>query len=213
MAKNKSKKQPNKGRRQQTQSFEQYMLAQTMSKFKGYIDAEVNAAAQQIANQQKSLLENMYVRIRTLEEIIIEKFDDIDKTNMAKRIAVIEDKAIGLEVVDQVKEGDRVRVEIATKAKDQEEFQGKSKMMIDQVGSGRTLGKELEGALLDMKTDEVRELDFGKDKTMVAQLTVNRISRDLKAEKEKADAAAKEADSKVDVVKNKEDDHVDTHAG
>lgn len=191
MAKRKKNKQKGKGngKGQQTESFKQFMLGQTLKKFKGYIDTEISAQAQQLANQQKNLLENLYIRVRVLEELALEKFDDITKDVMANRIATIEDQAAGLEQVDVVKKGDRVRMTIATKAKDQEEYQGTSKMMIDRTGTGQTLGNELEGALLGMKTCEEKELDFGKDKTMVAKLKIDRVSRDLKAEAEAAEKA------------------------
>lgn len=215
------KKRKNNGvgnRKQQTQSFDQYMLSMTLNKFKGYIDAEINSVGQQLANQQKNLLENLYIRNRALEEIAMEKFDDVTKESLANRIAVIEDEVVGLEKVDEVKEGDRVRMEISTKAKDQEEYQGTSKMMVDQTGTGRTLGKELEGALLGMKTGEEKELDFGKDKTMVAKLKIDRVSRDLKAEAAKAEQAKKIKEQAAEAIAedkatSKEKTNVDSNAG
>ncbi len=200
--KNKRKnKSPKLGRKQQTQSFEQHMLTQTLNKFKPYINAEINAAAQDIANQQKNLLESLYVRVRTLEELVIEKFKDISKDVLAARIATIEDEARNLDEVNIVKKGDRVRISISTKAKDKDKYEGTSKLLIDQVGTGRTVGMELENALLNMKTSEVKELEFGKDKTMVAKLTVNRISRNLKAEAEQK--AKIEAEAKAAIAESK----------
>ena len=50
-------------------------------------------------------------------------------------------------------------------------------MLVDNAGTGQTLGSALEDALVGMKTDEVKEITYGEDQKMTAELTINRISR------------------------------------
>ena len=166
------------GVKQRTQSFEQYMLNQTLNKFKGYIDSTVKQEVMSIAHQQKQLLENLYIRIRVLEELLMSKFDEVDKEYLAERITEIEDTTEGYTIIPEtVEEGDRVRVSIATKSKDQEDFQGESRIMVDNVGSGQNIGKELEGAMLGMKAGETKEFQFGQDENMTAKIVMNKVSR------------------------------------
>lgn len=178
----KKRKGTDRGRGGQNQSYQNLIAQQTLNKFQPYINSMVKQEVYAIAQQQKQLVENLYVRIRVLEELLAEKYEDVTKESLAYSIAEIEDRQDGYEAADVVQENDRVRVEIATKTQDQEEFQGSSKLMIDRVGSGQTLGKELEGAMLGMKNDEVKEIKFGKDESMTAQITLNRVSRSTKKE-------------------------------
>lgn len=186
--------------KQPAQSFEQYMLSQTLNKFKGYIDSTVKQEVMSIAHQQKQLLENLYIRIRVLEELLMAKFEEVDKEYLAERITEIEDTTEGYTIVPEVvEEGDRVRVSIATKAEEQEDFQGESRIMIDNVGSGQNIGKELESNMIGMKAGETKEFKFGQDEKMTAKVKMNKVSRrpkppePKKEEKQETQDASKDA--------------------
>ncbi len=173
----KKRKSPkNAGRQQQQQTYQQMIAGQTLKKFKPYIDEQLQGAARAIAMQQSQLLDSAFTRIRILEELLIDKFEDVTKTTLANRVAELEDQKNGLIVADEVVVGDRVRLEIRAKEVDGE-YKDSTKLLVDNAGTGQTLGAALEDALVGMKTDEVKEITYGEGDKMTAELTINRISR------------------------------------
>lgn len=181
-------------------SFQELVAEATLSKFGQYIDDQVNALGQVVLQRQTQTANRIMTRLICLEELAIELNPSITKDSLAERVSAIEDRHDGYESIgaEVVKEGDRVRIEIKTRTADQAEFQGSSRMMVDNIGAGFTLGKELEGAILGMKSGEVKDLKFGKDESLVASIALNRASRNpektaaLEAAKA-AEQAAKEA--------------------
>lgn len=138
----------------------------------------VNQLGSQLSMQTASTMESMFSRIVVLESIITEKLG-YTKDDLASKVADIEDQNQGLKKTDSAVElNDVVRIEIKTKTKDQTEYQGVSRLRVSQTGSGQTLGKELEDAILGMTAGQTKETEFGQG--MVAQITVNRISRSEK---------------------------------
>jgi len=170
-----------KKRQQPQQSFQQMVSDATLAKFKPYIDSQIQGVAAALAQQQRQQMENVFLRLTVLEQVVEEKLD-ISKDELAGRVADVEDQAQGFLPVKTVEEGDRVRMEIRTKAADQDEYQGESRLMVDNVGSGQTLGPEIEKPVVGMATGEVKEIKFGKDQSMTAQVTINRVSRAPKQE-------------------------------
>lgn len=176
------RKNSNPGQKQvhPQKSFQDYVAEATLSKLGGYIDNEIRGLGQALAQRQAQSNNNLMTRIIAIEEILIEANPALTKEVLANRVAAIQDRSEGYEVVaadDVVKEGDRVRVELKTRTADQKEFQGTSRLQIDNIGVGNTLGKELEGAMVGMKTGEVKEVLFGKDNSLVASISLNRASR------------------------------------
>jgi uncharacterized protein (DUF39 family) len=153
----------------------------------------INNGLQQVANQlaqeQLSTLATMFVRIRVLEEIVVEKLG-YTQDQLAQKVSDIEDKSENLQTADVAQVDDVVRVEVKTKTKDQTEFQGSTRLKITELGSGASIGKELEAKLIGMKVGEVKETEFGQG--MVAELTIDRISRKV-ATTGAADATANPA--------------------
>lgn len=175
-----------KSQQHQQQSFGNMVSKAALTQMGPQIEQMVRAYVQnlgnQLAAQQASTLETLFARVVVLEQIVIEKlgYSGEDLTNM---VAAIEDEKENLTLVDGAAElGDVVRLEISTKAKDQTEFQGSSRLKIYQTGSGQTIGQELEAAILGMKTKETKEINFGKDGAMVAKITIDRVSRAQKEE-------------------------------
>lgn len=185
------------GKKKQQQHVQQSMgnmvsaaaLAQLGPKIEQLVRAHVDSLGNQLTSQQISTFQNILLRLVTLEKLVIEKLG-VTAEDLAKRVSDLEDSAEGLESVDTVELGDTVRLEISTKTKDQDRFQGSSLLKLDNTGKGEYLGQELEAALLGMKSNETKEINFGQDGAMVAKLTVNRVSRKVKTQEATNDAQA-----------------------
>lgn len=156
-------------------------LAQLGPHIERYVNAVVGNLGQQLAMQQASTLETLFSRVVVLEKILMEKYG-YTAEDLATRVSDIEDEKESLKLVDgAIEKGDVVRLEVKTKAKDQAEFQGSSRLKLYKTGSGETIGEELESALIGMKAGETKQVEFGKEKGMVAEFTINRVSRGEKA--------------------------------
>jgi len=163
-------------------------LAQMGPAIERYVQALVQNLGSQVATQTASTMETLFSRIVVLESIIMEKYG-LTKEDLATKVSNLEDEKEGLKQVEGgVEKNDIVRLEIKTKAKDQTEYQGSSLLKVYKTGSGETLGEELETPILGMKAGETKTVEFGKDKQMVAEISINRISRAEKTEESK-DAA------------------------
>lgn len=164
-------------------------LAQMGPAIEQYVQAVVRNLGQQLSVQQASTLETIFARVVVLEEIVIEKLG-YTKETLAIKVAETEDQKEGLTLVEgALEKGDVVRLEISTKAKDQPEYQGSSRLKVYQTGTGQTLGDELESALLGLKAGDTKEIEFGKDKGMLAKVIIDRVSRGPKAPEAPAPAA------------------------
>lgn len=165
------------------QSFKEMVADATLARLSGYIDNEIEGAAQAILARQQNAMANLLTRLVATEEILSEKLG-VTKVELAERVANIQDRAEGYEnITDRgAQQDDRVRIEIKTKTEDQVDFAGSSRLQIDNTGSGSTLGKELEAGILGMAVGETREVKFGKDGSMAASITLNKISARPKQE-------------------------------
>lgn len=156
-------------------------LAQMGPQIEAVVRSYVQQLGNQLAVQQASTLETLFARVVVLESIVMEKlgYTTEDLTN---KVADIEDEKENLMKVDQVELGDVVRLEIRTKTKDQTEYQGSSRLKVAQIGTGQTVGTELETAVIGMKAGETKEVLFGKDQAMSAEIKLDRVSRTIKTE-------------------------------
>ena len=186
------------------QSFQELVASATLSKFGGYIDARIQEVGNALAQRQLQSLGRLVIRLTALEEILVETKElNVTKESLAERISAIEDRAEGLdEVPGEVKLGDRVRITVKTRTAEQTEYQGSSRLQVDNIGSGATLGKELETAVLGLTKGEEREVSFGKDGAMKASIRLDRLSRSLspepvKAEQEESQAEEQEEESNI----------------
>jgi uncharacterized coiled-coil protein SlyX len=141
-----------------------------------YVNNQIRSLGMQLATQQASTLETLFSRVVVLESILMEKYG-LTEDYLSNKVADLEDSKQGLSKVDEVQKGDTVRIEVSTKSKDQEEFQGTSRLKVSNAGSGENLGQELEDALISMKTGETKLVEFGEDKLMQAKIKMDRISR------------------------------------
>jgi len=151
----------------------------SLAEVRPFLQKQLQAMQFQLQADMRNTLRSLYVRLVTLEEIALEKFD-VDKDVYVDLVADTEDKADGLEKITEgtVKSGDRARIVISTKTKDQKEFQEGTKMVLENCGvEPFSIGSELEPTVCGMAIGETRETGFGEDKNMVAKITVERVAR------------------------------------
>lgn len=154
-------------------------LAQLGPQIEDMVRAYVNNFGERLAHQQASTLETIFARVVVLESIVMDKLG-YSSEQLTSMVADLQDEKEGFAKNEgEVILGDLTRIEISTKTKDQSDFQGSSRIKIYQTGSGQTIGKELEEAILGMKAGETKELNFGKDGAMVAKIKLDRVSREL----------------------------------
>lgn len=163
-------------------------LSQMGPAIERYINHKMKELSSQLAVQQATTLENLFSRVVVLEEIVMEKLG-YTTDDLTAKVADIEDRNQGQALVQgAAQHNDVVRLEISTKTNDQDAFQGTSRLMVSNVGTGNTLGVELESAIIGMKSGESKELQFGENKALTAKITVNRVSRAI-PKKDQSDVA------------------------
>lgn len=165
----------------QTQSFGSMVSRAALCQLGPEISRMINDMGDQISAKQISTLEMLYTRIVVLEKVLIDKLG-ITQDELTLRVSDVEDERDGLAKAGDVVIGDTTRVEIQTKTKDQEKYQGTTRMKIQNTGSGNTLGKEIEEQIIGMKTGEVKVVEFGQNKELLAQITLNKSSRPIPKE-------------------------------
>lgn len=190
MGKKKTNNQP-RVQQSMSQMVSRAALVQMGPQIEQIVRSYINQLGNQLAVQQASTLETLFARVVVLESIVMEKLG-YTTDDLTAKVATIEDDKEGLTLVEGAAElGDVVRLEIRTKTKDQPVFQGSSRLKISQIGTGQTIGDELERAVLGMKAGDLKEVAFGKDGAMTAEIKIDRVSRGQK--QEAPQAAAEEA--------------------
>lgn len=152
-------------------------LAQLGPDIEKMVKAYTNQIGQKLAVQMASTSETMFTRLVVLERLLMKHYN-YTQDDLANMVADYEDEKENMATVDEIAQGDTVRLEIRLKAKDKE-FKEFERMKLYDVGLGNTFGLEIESALIGMKTSESKTIEFGKDKGFVAELKVQRICRDL----------------------------------
>lgn len=149
-----------------------------ITKLQPFIQQQVQVLGYRLQNEMNNTQRLLFTRLTTLEKLV-QNLNNISDEEYRNLVADTEDSSEGLELVNSAAEnGDTLRVSVSTKAKDQEEFAGNSMLKIDNLGNEPfSIGPELEPELIGMSAGDVKEVAFGKDKEMTAQLTVNRVSR------------------------------------
>lgn len=152
------------------------VTVQMLGRHQEYMMEVIRSGDNAVLQRQVNAVNNMFTRIVAMEELLMEKIG-LTKDDLANQVATVIDRNDGyVPSTGPVKENDRVRLEVRTRTADQTEWQGASRLQVDAIGTGRTLGKEIEGAVIGMQVGETKEIDFGKDASLKASVTVNRIS-------------------------------------
>lgn len=164
------------GQSKPKQSFEQMVSDASLSKLKPFIQSEVTRVSRLMVQEQMGGIQALFERLTAVEKIITEKLGISDE-EYVNRVTDVQDEFMGVKALDrEAKEGDVVRVEISTKQKSQEQYQGTSRMMISNLGAGTSIGKELELSLVGLKAGEIKVVEFGPEKSLEAKILINRIS-------------------------------------
>lgn len=205
---NKKQRKVNSQQRVQ-QSMSQMVSRAALSQLGPDIEQLVRGYVQNLGNQlahkQASMLETLFARVVVLETIVIEKLG-YSAEDLTQKVADVEDEKESLTRVDGPAElNDVVRLTIQTKTKEQTEFQGSSRIKIYQVGSGQTIGPELETPIIGMKAGDTKLVEFGTDKSMTAELTVNRVSRAPAAPKQETDEGVVESTAGLEATPEGQD--------
>jgi len=154
-------------------SFEELVSNTSLEKMQPYIKQEVINLGQMLVQNLSSQIEGVYTRLMTIEDIICKEFN-MTEDQLAAKVAETEDAASGMVSKEIVAQGDRVRIELGTRTTEEAEVQKLSRMRVEQVGSGKTLGNEIENALIGLKVGDFKEVAVNDN--LVCKVVVNRIS-------------------------------------
>lgn len=170
-------------------SFQQLVAEAANAKLLTTVQQEIYQLGGQIAQNQSRELSGIVTRLAAIEQVLIEKLG-ITEEQLTEKVATIEDQALGYERVEEVSSGDLVRLTVSTKKADAEEYTGESKLQVNNCGNSPfTLPQKLEEALITLKTGQTIEVPFGKDDSMKAKLTVDRVSRKIQEESNETESA------------------------
>ena len=166
----------------QQKSFNKLVGEASLEKVKPFVQAQVQQLGMEMQQALMQTVASLVNRLVVLEELAVEK-SGVSMEELINRVADLEDKQTNYEKVEEVIEGDLVRLKIATKMEDQEDFQGESALAITGCGKDPlTLGPELEPQLIGMQVGDMKQIAFGKDKKMIAKIEVQRVSRKIVVE-------------------------------
>lgn len=178
-----------KKRKQPNQSFSSMVNQQVLSNLKPYIDANVDVKMAQVerrlSGQVISTLQSTFARVLVLEELIMEQNPNITKDLLSERVADKIDSLIGFKPIETSEAGCRLRVTIESKYNSEPNFGSPSKTMIDNLGSGNSLTKEIEDRLIGLKKGEHIITDIpaeGDQEGGQLKITVDRASKGEESE-------------------------------
>lgn len=167
-----------KSKAKPTNSFENLVAKNSMRNFMPIIQQEVAGQIQPHIESLREQVQGLYFRMIALEKVLLENVDGISLETIANKVAEVEDQAYGLVSVNRpIQEGDSVRLTLAAKLVDQEDFQAPSKYIIHNIGSGQTVGLELETKILGMEVNQPQIVEIGEgEKKAQVKLQIDRIS-------------------------------------
>lgn len=167
----KSKKRP-----AQTQGFADMTSNAVINKLKPYIENSVQQATAQLAQTTVEDISALATRLVSLENIICEKLG-MTREDLAQRVADEEDIVLGMERVEEVQQGDTVRVENVYINNETQTVIGTRRQLIHDIGADSENGPINFPTLLGAKSGTTIDINIpGNDKVTV-KMTVNRVSR------------------------------------
>ncbi len=142
----------------------------------------------QISAKISPAIEVLYRRVLELEKIIIEG-GMVTRDDLAARLADSEDLSKGLAKSNfAVKDGDTVRLTLSIKQAGTDTYKPESRMLVDNIGSGKSLGQEVEAQVLGMNSGDTKEFDIGAENNRsTIKVVVNRVSSLVKTKEEPKD--------------------------
>lgn len=124
---------------------------------------------------------NYELRALTVRLVALERMLTIKNVSTKEELlslgVEVEDARDGLveSTSDAVESGDVARIEIFTKMREDSEYQGSTNLRILNVGSGDTLGEQLESKIVGMKLSEAKEILFGMNDELAGKIVVKKI--------------------------------------
>lgn len=168
------------------QAYSDFLSKDVMAKITQNVDARIIQVSQYMAQQQSSLMQNVFLRIAALEELISEKFN-VSKDEIADMVAKKQDEAEGYTEKQVAEVGDRVRFTLESKEKGAVEFQDPAKFTVDDLGK-LEFTKEVEEALVGMVPGGVTTVEL-KSGDML-RIKLDRVSTKPKQEEATENANA-----------------------
>jgi hypothetical protein len=156
-----------------TMSFTDLVARKNTDALKPYIDQRINDLGMKLAQGQLQAFSPILLRLSALEQIAQEKLGETGES-IGNRIVVLEDKALGIELVEGPAEaGDTVRYTI--QAGDQPEtFKQTSRSLAQKFVSPED--QQIQQAMVGLKTGESVSVELASMKKTY-KLVVERVSR------------------------------------
>lgn len=153
-------------------------LAQFEKPIEELVKSAVNQLGQKLAIKQTENTALMFTRIVAIEKMLIEK-NIVTQEDLQNKVADVEDERDGATKADDLQSGDTARISVRTKDVSAENYEtGSTKLKVLNVGSGNTMGTEVETAILGMKVGELKVVTFASNK-LNAEITLSRVSRPI----------------------------------
>lgn len=169
-------KKRSKVQQHQEQSFGNLVSKAALAQLGPYIAKMVSQLGSELAAQQASTIEKIFIRLVSIEKLLVEK-NIVTQEEMINKVADVEDEQARLIPADTVSLGDTVRLDMRLKQPGDEAYKNeKSKFTVENVGTGATFGPDVETAIVGMKKGDVKEVMAGEKKDVTVEITVNRIS-------------------------------------
>lgn len=167
----------------QTESFGSMVSKAALTQLFPHIQAMVQQLGQRLAIGQATSTEKVFTRIIAIEKLMIDK-GLATKEELVSKIADVEDERDGVVNVQELALGDTARISATTKKQDETEYKNDTTTLkVENIGTGNTLGLDVEPLLLGMKVGEVREVRSSKDENALdVKITLNRAGRPIKEE-------------------------------
>lgn len=179
----------------QTNSFENMVNAEAQKRLEAasqviepIVQEYATQAKQDILRELLPQYATLNLRMRALEEIIMEKFQ-ITKEEISERIATLKDQAFGLKKSEApAKKDDQLALTVTLKSNEGQTFFQDRKILIPNLGSKpfnlpEALHEKLVGATVGTKVSHTQEVNNEKgeptDKSLTYEVVVDRISEKL----------------------------------
>ena len=161
-----------------TASFEDLVAKQTVAKFEPAIRSIMAQVLPQAIAPLSEHIQNLYLRVVSLEKLLLENVESIDENVLVNSIAQVEDDAQGLALVDrEVQKGDTVRMTL--QVHNEGAWTQPTKHSVSKFGSG-SLSVAVEEKVISFKTKAGESVEFdleldGEEKRQV-RVVVDRVS-------------------------------------
>lgn len=155
-----------------TKSFEQYVADATSQKLAVEIDARVNNAVNQALAFTGGQVSKLLTRLLSVEQILMEKFPEINSEFIEARAHQIEALAAGYsEDRTAIEPGALVRMSVQIQATPEAELSNPQVLVISNFGSGSVLSSATESSLIGLAVGDQKSLVLADQGGFTAHFT------------------------------------------